>query len=58
MKISQSLFDDYELNDLRDHIQLTYMFSNKASKTMSHDTPPVYVSNTRQFSKPKENGVV
>ena len=25
---------------------------------MSHDTPPVYVSNTRQFSKPKENGVV
>ncbi|CAN6869564.1 unnamed protein product, partial [Brassica oleracea] len=46
---AKSVLDDYGLNDLRDHIQLSYMFSNKALKTMSHDTPPVYVSNTRQL---------
>ena len=46
---AKSVLDDYGLNDLRDHIQLSYMFSNKALKTMAHDTPPVYVSNTRQL---------
>ncbi|CAN6870630.1 unnamed protein product [Brassica oleracea var. botrytis] len=46
---AKSVLDDYGLNDLRDHIQLSYMFSNKALKTMVHNTPPVYVSNTRQL---------
>jgi len=46
---AKTVLDDYRLNDLRDHIQLSYMFSNKALKTMAHDTPPVYVSNTRQL---------
>ncbi|XP_013713590.2 uncharacterized protein LOC106417312 [Brassica napus] len=46
---TKSVLDDYGLNDLKDHIQLSYMFSNKALKTMAHDTPPVYVSNTRQL---------
>ncbi|CAN6898910.1 unnamed protein product, partial [Brassica oleracea] len=46
---AKSVLDDYGLNDLRDHIQLSYMFLNKALKTMAHDTPPVYVSNTRQL---------
>ncbi|XP_013704206.1 uncharacterized protein LOC106407905 [Brassica napus] len=46
---AKTVLEDYRLNDLRDHIQLSYMFSNKALKTMAHDTPPVYVSNTRQL---------
>ncbi|CAN7124185.1 unnamed protein product [Brassica rapa subsp. narinosa] len=45
----KSVLEDYGLNDLKDHIQLSYMFSNKALKTMAHDTPPVYMSNTRQL---------
>ncbi|XP_048631005.1 uncharacterized protein LOC106447796 [Brassica napus] len=43
------VLDDYGLNEMNDHIQLSYMFSNKSLKTMAHDTPPVYVSNTRQL---------
>ena len=46
---AKSVLDDYILNEMRDHIQLSYMFSNKSLKTMAHDTPPVYVSNTRQL---------
>ncbi|XP_033138465.1 uncharacterized protein LOC117129170 [Brassica rapa] len=44
---AKSVLDDYGLNEMSDHIQLSYMFSNKALK--AHDTPPVYVSNTRQL---------
>ena len=29
---AKSVLDDHGLNDLRDHIQLSYMFSNKALK--------------------------
>ena len=46
---AKTVLDDYGMNDLRDHIQLSYMFSNIALKTMAHDTPPVYVSNIRQL---------
>ena len=46
---AKSGLDDYGLNDLRDHIHLSYMFSNKALKKMAHDTPPLYVSNTREL---------
>ena len=46
---AKSVLDDYGLNEMSDHIQLSYMFSNKSLKTMAHDTPPVYVSNTRQL---------
>ncbi|CAN7100778.1 unnamed protein product, partial [Brassica rapa subsp. narinosa] len=45
----KSVIDDYGLNDLKVHILLSYMFSNKTLKTMAHNTPPVYVSNTRQL---------
>ncbi|XP_056852680.1 uncharacterized protein LOC108830060 [Raphanus sativus] len=45
---AKSVLDDYGL-EMSDHIQLSYMFSNKSLKTMAHDTPPVYVSNTRQL---------
>ena len=45
----ESVLKDYGLNDLKDHIQLSYMFLNRALKTMVHDTPPGYVSNTRQL---------
>ncbi|KAF8055676.1 hypothetical protein N665_1289s0001 [Sinapis alba] len=50
-KLAKSVLDDYGLNELRHQIQLSYMFSNKALKTMEHDTPPVYVSNTQQFAR-------
>ncbi|XP_048634998.1 uncharacterized protein LOC125608615 [Brassica napus] len=46
---AKSVLDDYGLNEMSDHIQLSYIFSNKSLKTMAHDTPPVYVSNTRQL---------
>jgi len=46
---TKSVIDDYGLNDLKVHILLSYMFSNKTLKTMAHNTPPVYVSNTRQL---------
>ncbi|KAF8106696.1 hypothetical protein N665_0135s0039 [Sinapis alba] len=48
-ELAISVLDDYRLNELRHQIQLSYMFSNKALKTMAHDTPPVYVSNTGQL---------
>ena len=48
-EFTKSVLDDYRLNELRHQIQLSYMLSNKALKTMLHDTPPVYVSNTRQL---------
>ena len=46
---AKSVLVDYGLNEMSDHIQLSYMFSNKSLKTMAHDTPPVYVSKTRQL---------
>ena len=42
-EFAKSALDDYRLNELRHHIQLSYMFSNKALKTMAHDTPPGFV---------------
>ena len=58
VELAELVLDDYGLKDSTHHIRLTYMFSNKALKTMAHDTPPVYVSITRQLNgvfKPKEN---
>lgn len=48
-ELANSVLDDYGLNEWSHQIQLSYIFSNKALKTMAHDTPPVYVSNTRQL---------
>ena len=48
-ELAKSVLDDYGLNEWSHQIQLSYMFSNKALKTMAHDTPPVYISNTRQL---------
>ena len=57
-ELAELVLDDYGLKDSTHQIQLSYMFSNKALKTMAHDTPPFYVSTTRQLNgvfKPKEN---
>ena len=48
-ELTNSVLEDYGLNEWSHQIQLSYIFSNKAVKTMAHDTPPVYVSNTRQL---------
>lgn len=48
-ELAKSVLDDYGLNESSHQIQLSYQFSNKALKTMAHDTPPVYISNTRQL---------
>ncbi|WZY72363.1 hypothetical protein YC2023_004603 [Brassica napus] len=34
---TKSVIDDYGLNDLKVHILLSYMFSNKTLKTMAHN---------------------
>jgi hypothetical protein len=47
--VSKIVLDDYGLKESSHQIQLSYMLSNKALKTMPHDTPPVYLSNTRQL---------
>ncbi|KAG7583520.1 hypothetical protein ISN44_As08g030280 [Arabidopsis suecica] len=48
-KLVKLVLDDYGLNKLSHQLKLSYMFSKKATKNMSHDTPPVYVSNDRQL---------
>ena len=49
VELAELVLDDYGLKDSTHHIRLTYMFSNKALKTMVHNTIPFYVSNTRQL---------
>ena len=48
-EFTKYILDDYGLNELRHQIQLSNMFSNKILKTIAHDTPPVYVSNTQKL---------
>ncbi|KAG7532917.1 MULE transposase domain [Arabidopsis thaliana x Arabidopsis arenosa] len=48
-KLVKLVLDDYGLNELSHQLKLSYMFSKKAMKNMSLDTPPVYVSNDRQL---------
>lgn len=43
------VMEDFGLETLRYKIQLSYMFSSKTMKNMSHDTPPVFVCNSRQL---------
>ena len=43
------VFEDYELDKRVFDIQLSYMFAKKLLQKLPQDTPPVYVSNSRQF---------
>ena len=38
------VLDDYGLNESSHQIQMSYMFSNKALKTIAHDTLPASCS--------------
>ncbi|KAL1224311.1 Protein FAR1-RELATED SEQUENCE 6 [Cardamine amara subsp. amara] len=45
----EMVFEDYELDKRIYDVQLSYMFPKKIMQKLPQDTPPVYVSNSRQF---------